>query len=110
MEQRLKAYLKYMENLDFTDPPKGKEAALRDLLIQIEFFQHERHIHLLVTLAFAFFTMCMMLGAVFTQELPFILLALGFIIFDVFYIRHYFLLENGVQKLYGFYDRLRDGS
>ena len=37
MEQRLKAYLKYME-IWILQIPKGKEAALRDLLIQIEFF------------------------------------------------------------------------
>ncbi len=68
--------------------------------VQIGFFQHERLIHLLVTLFFGL----IFLGSVMMQL---ILNSLGFLITSAillvmlgFYIGHYFILENGVQKLY----------
>ena len=70
---------------------------LKTLSLKICFFQHERLIHLLVTLAFAFFTLLfMLLGMVsYLFLFPFFIL----IIFLLFYIVHYFYLENSVQYL-----------
>ena len=58
MENRLKKYLKHIERKTQEHlPPEDREELLADLLIQIGFFQHERLIHLLVTLGFAVMTM-----------------------------------------------------
>ena len=77
---------------------------LKTLFLKICFFQHERLIHLLVTLAFAFFTLLfMLLGMVsYLFLFPFFIL----IIFLLFYIVHYFYLENSVQYLYKLYDKV----
>lgn len=67
---------------------------------RIGFFQHERLIHLLVML---FFGLVFFFAAIFTLFLASLeLLALSVILLVtlIFYIRHYFILENGVQKLY----------
>lgn len=75
-------------------------------LIKIQFFQHERLIHLLVTLFYALiFLIFTALGFV-----HFIFLFVAFIlfIFLLFYIVHYFRLENGVQYLYIQYDKMKN--
>ncbi len=66
----------------------------------IKFLQHERLIHLLVTLAFAInFVVVTMFVLIYPQAI--LLLIDGLIlILLVPYIFHYFKLENGVQKLY----------
>ena len=84
----------------------AKEKA--ELLIQIGFFQHERLIHLIVTMLFALMTILVFLLAVTNFSLwtgVLLLLLLGLL---VPYIKHYWLLENGTQKLYQYYDRLED--
>lgn len=71
---------------------------------KIVYFQHERLIHLLVTLFFVIFTIAfLVLGMVsYLFLIPF---GIG-IIFLLFYIRHYFFLENAVQYLYKLYDKI----
>lgn len=75
-------------------------------LVQIGFFQHERLIHLIVTVLFAMleflsFFMCLVVTNIGT-----ILLTVAVLILLVPYIRHYYLLENEVQKMYVQYDRM----
>jgi Flp pilus assembly protein TadB len=82
------------------------DATKQDLLIQIGFFQHERLIHLLVTLSIALL-MVIFLALMLLTEIW--LLAVVFLILFVlliFYFVHYYRLENGVQKLYGLYDEI----
>lgn len=66
----------------------------------IKFMQHERLIHLLVTLAFGIkFLIVMVFTLIYPK--PILMLIDGLIlILLVPYIFHYFRLENGVQKLY----------
>ena len=100
---------KYME--EYTEEVltklKGKvtKEDLEELKLKITYFQHERLIHLLVTIAFAIFTvifLCLcMISYVFL--IPFA----SFIIFLIFYILHYFFLENHVQYLYRLYDEMK---
>lgn len=108
MGKRLKDYLEKMEKLDIktlTEEEKGE--IMKDLLIQIGFFQHERLIHLIVTVIFALLTMLSILGAALLQQISMFLLTVLFFVLLVPYIMHYYLLENGVQKLYTYYDKLR---
>ncbi len=75
-------------------------------LIKIQFFQHERLIHLLVTLFYAIFTLVFfVLGMI---SWLFFIIDVIFIAFLIFYILHYFFLENSVQYLYILYDNMLD--
>lgn len=108
MRKRLTAYLAYLENALAAPPSDAEKAALKeDLLIQIGFFQHERLIHLLVTLSFALFTFIALGLAYAFTSLPFLILTFLLLILLVPYIRHYYFLENGTQKLYKYYDQLK---
>ncbi len=72
----------------------------------IRFFQHERLIHLIVTVLFAILTLGSFATFLLTQFLPIIVLFILFLLLLVPYIFHYYRLENGVQKLYGLYEEL----
>ena len=107
MKRRLLDYIAHVESvLAGESSLESDEAARTDLILQIQFFQHERMIHLLVTLLFAllfvgttlFFTVC--------PTLPIFLLDMLFLILLVPYIRHYYILENGTQRLYRLQDNL----
>ncbi len=111
MEKRIKSYLLYMEKrlelLEKGDTAAAEiEAVKREHLQQISFFQHERLIHLLVTVTFALLELISLIALLFLPELSMILLTLVLLILLVPYIRHYYILENSVQKMYVQYDRL----
>ncbi len=100
---------KYME--EYTEEVltklKGKvtKEDLEELKLKITYFQHERLIHLLVTIAFAIFTVIFLcLGMI---SYVFLIPFTSFIIFLIFYILHYFFLENHVQYLYRLYDEMK---
>lgn len=110
MRKRILAYRIFMDELlgkleageTQTDLQKLRE----EHLTQIAFFQHERLIHLIVTVLFALLEfislyMFLSLGTVGT-----LLLTGAVLILLIPYIRHYYLLENEVQKMYVQYDRL----
>ncbi len=117
MGERLKKYLKRTEELiEYLSRTGEKQEGFRErvakekaeLLVQIGFFQHERLIHLIVTVLFALMTILVFLLAVTNFSLwagLLLLLLLGLL---VPYIRHYWLLENGTQKLYQYYDKLEE--
>lgn len=76
-------------------------------LVQVGFFQHERLIHLIVTVTFALLEMLAIVLSVISDSLFTLLLPVVILILLVPYIRHYYILENEVQKMYGQYDRMR---
>ena len=82
------------------------EKDIENHLIKIEFFQHERLIHLLVTLAYGIFLFISVL--IFTQIWIFVIVIYIALIFLLFYVRHYFFLENHVQYLYKQYDQMKN--
>ena len=107
MEKRLKNYLAWMENLSTEGfSVQEKEELRREVLIQIQFFQHERLIHLIVTVTFAILTVMSVLGFVATTQIGLLVLTGMLLVLLIPYIRHYYILENGVQKLYQYYDSI----
>lgn len=107
MEKRLKNYLKYIDSIAQESlMMEERQAARAELLVQIHFFQHERMIHLLVTLAFAIMTMFAFFLSLQYHIMLLYVLLLVLLLLLIPYIRHYFILENGVQKLYEYYDKL----
>ena len=76
-------------------------------LVQVGFFQHERLIHLIVTVTFALLEMLAIVLSVISDSLFTLLLPVVILILLVPYIRHYYILENEVQKMYVQYDRMQ---
>ena len=108
MRKRILTYMEYVDHLlENNDSGLDYETLTEEHKLQLSFFMHERLIHLLVTLTFAvltfatFFLMCFQ----FTVEIFALFLLL--LVLLVPYIMHYYLLENGVQKMYIQYDALR---
>ena len=80
---------------------------LEEHLVQVGFFQHERLIHLIVTVTFALLEMLAIVLSVISDSLFTLLLPIVLLILLIPYIRHYYILENEVQKMYVQYDRMR---
>ena len=80
---------------------------LEEHLVQVGFFQHERLIHLIVTVTFALLEMLAIVLSVISDSLFTLLLPIVILILLIPYIRHYYILENKVQKMYVQYDRMR---
>ena len=95
MKRYLDDYIKKCEILIEED--EIDKDTVRDLYRKISFFQHERLIHLIVTMCTFIFAILFVI----MSFNSFILLTLG-----VFYIIHYYHLENGVQYLYVLYDEM----
>lgn len=75
-------------------------------------FQHERLIHLLVTFFFGFLLLvavsALLLAIPYAGlSLPLGILSAILFVLELAYIRHYYLLENGVQSLYPISEQLR---
>lgn len=79
---------------------------LEEHLVQIGFFQHERLIHLIVTVTFALLEMLAILLNVISDSFFSLMLPIVILILLIPYIRHYYILENEVQKMYVQYDRM----
>lgn len=106
MWKRLRKCILHYKSMDVASMSKSdKEDAKRSLLTEIGFFQHERLIHLLVTLAFAFFIFLSGLAYCLSPDIMWLILLGALISLEFPYIIHYFHLENGVQALYGIYRR-----
>ena len=77
-------------------------------LVKITFYQHERLIHLIVTLAFALFFLLSFFFTIKNPSVELFILNLVFILLLIPYIIHYYYLENITQKLYVQYDKLQE--
>lgn len=129
MDKKLHEHMEYMERrlagLEKIDSNELKQASSQYKISQLRryhtemtrHFQHERMVHLIVTLFFAMLWIASLCGlaSMFSYEpglsdymLSWLLGLLSSIILvtDIFYIRHYYVLENGTQRLYDFSVRL----
>lgn len=102
VKKEIKQYMAWLDTLLRDDNFQGDwRQVAAALLVRIRFYQHERLIHLLVTVTFALLTVVSF--AVSCQYLSFLWLALLFLVLEIPYIAHYYFLENAVQKLYQYY-------
>lgn len=98
MKKQINDYLKYLEN---------NKVDKKDLLVKISFYQHERLIHLIVTCLVAISAVLFtFMGLLLNNYLLLIISIILFILFT-FYILHYYFLENSIQKLYLYYDKIK---
>ena len=79
---------------------------IEEHLIKIQFYQHERLVHFLVTMLFAIMFLITFLYSLQNISLGILLLDLMFFSLLVPYIFHYYNLENSVQYMYKQYDEL----
>ena len=105
MEKRILNYRRYIDEL-LTRSDVNWEAIIKEHLIQISFFQHERLIHLIVTITFAILEVIVIGLCVVSFTLGVGLLAIALLILLIPYVRHYYILENEVQKMYWQYDKM----
>jgi cell division protein FtsW (lipid II flippase) len=75
---------------------------------RIEFMQHERLIHLMVTLTFALLLFLALSLAYSHTELVVLVIIALLLALLVPYVFHYFTLENGVQRWYRLYDEIEE--
>ena len=105
MKKQIEEYMKAIKGILSEDKPgtDWKEVAVRHL-IKIEFYQHERLIHLIVTALFAVMEIICVATLLATSNLWALALMLMIMVLLVPYIGHYYFLENSVQELYLIYD------
>jgi len=108
MHKYLQSYLDFIsrkleeEKMSSEELQNLKEEHLR----QIAFMQHERFIHLIVTVLFALM-MFISLGIFAASEnIMFAILAILILLPLVPYIAHYYFMENSVQKMYTQYNKM----
>ena len=104
----MREYLgEYVKEIDKKIKEKNiTEKDIENHLTKIEFFHHERLIHLLVTLTYGIFLFLSVI--IFTKIWLFVIVIYIALIFLLFYVRHYFFLENNVQYLYKQYDKMKN--
>ena len=112
MKKRILTYRKYIDFLLASDKQSDWKYIKQEHITLVAFFQHERLVHLIVTVTFAvleLLTVCayVIVGALdSTLSFPLLILALLILVLLIPYIKHYYLLENEVQKMYVQYDRI----
>jgi len=104
MKNYINNYIKETDNYIQNKRYKDIDFIIRNHLRKIKFFQHERLIHLLVTLFYAIFSIIFTYFIYYNKL--FILVSLITYISLIFYIFHYFFLENSIQYMYKQYDKL----
>ena len=107
MDKKLRNYIDYIEKA--SDEPSEELIEYHKVMTQQ--FQHERFIHLIVTMFFALFLMisfalfiCLSIFLPQGYAADYLLTGIGlitaiFFVVTLFYVRHYYQLENGTQKL-----------
>lgn len=107
MKKRILSYRRRIDDLLDNEPTHTDwNKVLQEHLVQVAFFQHERLIHLIVTVTVAILTFISIAVMVIASFLQMIAVTLMLMVLLVPYIFHYFTLENEVQKMYEQYDRI----
>ena len=99
MRKYIEDYIKELES-------KKTKVNIEDVKTKISFFQHERLIHLIVTMFFTLFAIMFTFISFYTNIIYSYIITLILYVFVVFYVLHYYYLENSVQKLYKIFDKL----
>lgn len=81
---------------------------LASMLVRIKFYQHERLIHLIVTMTFAVMTVMSVILVVTSASAVTMILMLLFLGLTTPYVAHYYFLENSVQLLYRLYYKMEN--
>lgn len=105
MKKEILNYLSFLEK-ELENPDCNRERLRQTLEKRILFYQHERLVHLIVTMTFALMTVISFAAAYF--NIAFIAVAVLFLALKIPYVMHYYLLENSVQKMQRIYFKLNE--
>ncbi len=107
MKKRILSYRNRIDEIIENDSPDTDwKDLMEEHLKQIEFFQHERLIHLMVTLTFALLAILSLILAYVSTQIATFALFFVILILLIPYIKHYYLMENETQKMYDQYDKI----
>ena len=115
MEKQIKEYEKFIEKASQGKLNSAEQAKLASLHQEmITNFQFERLIHLIITLFFVVISFIVLALTAWLiaadgfslMTLPMVATAIIIVILTSFYVRHYYFLENHIQKLYEYTKKL----
>ncbi len=109
MKKYMLSIIKYYET-EFEKENADKEKLSAELLTRIQFMQHERLIHLIVTVLFSLLLFICILGFVCFEKIAFLPIIILILALLIPYIAHYFFLENKTQYLYSLYEKYTKGK
>ena len=105
MKKQIQEYIKQIKLILTEDAPGTDwDEVSRQHLVKIQFYQHERLIHLIVTALFAVMEMICVATLLATANLWSLVLMVMMLVLLVPYVGHYYFLENSVQELYLIHD------
>lgn len=105
MEKYILSYIADIEK-KLSDEKTDFSKLLDYHLKHISFFQHEREVHLLVMILFAILTVLAIGVDIFCFKPAVFILSIIFLVMTAAYIKHYYFLENSVQKMYHMCDEI----
>ena len=104
MTKQIRAYLELLERFFSADRDEAELLKMRaELLQRIAFYSHERFVHLIITMSFGVFLLLALLMYFVTGNMGLMALTALFLLLLIPYIKHYYFLENSVQKMYLYY-------
>ncbi len=101
MKNEIKDYIKEVKRKISAN--EISENLAEEMLTRIGFYQHERLVHLIVTMTFAIMTVISFFMLAGGATLLTVGLSLLFLALTVPYVMHYYFLENSVQEMYRLY-------
>lgn len=104
MKKQIQEYIKYCNDIK----DNINKDTIEDIKTHIMFFQHERLIHLLITLFVALCSILFFILSLYYKEKYILIVFLLFILLFIPYILHYYFLENNVQRLYLIYKEINN--
>jgi len=109
MKKQIQEFQRQIQELLEKNAPDTDWAGVREeLLTRIGFYQHERLIHLIVTVLFAILEVLVICTSVITESWGVMLFGAALLVLLVPYIGHYYFLENEVQKMYLEYAEIKE--
>ncbi len=105
MTEYLKKYMAdIISRLEKCNDADEADTILAEHKDKIAFMQHERIVHFLVTMMFALILTVFMCAFLVIENIMLLVLITIILVLLAFYIKHYYFLENTVQKMYRVYD------
>ena len=100
----------YIQELEEEIKSKKIESNPEDVFKWIQFYQHERLIHLIVTFFVGIGCILFLLGTLAFETISLLLLFLLTLCLFIPYIFYYYYLENNLQKLYDIYFEIKKAN
>ena len=111
IKKYMKAHESHIREMILKDLSKQKRHDLKEKHTRmITYMQHEWLVHLMVTLAIGAFLLITLAILLIKPTLEIVILMGLFLILLVFYVMHYFFLENTIQRWYRLMDEIEEKS